>query len=147
VTRNARGDLEDGFFHAYSRGVYRQTIFRDEVDYEAFLWLLDRTERRFGWRVFAACLMPTHFHVVLEATVKSLSAGMHRLKGLYAQRFNRRHDRYGHVFASRFDARVIENASYFAIAYNYTLENPVRAGECEHVDEWPFSIRRPFPDF
>jgi putative transposase len=43
-----------------------------------------------------------HYHVVLEADRKALSAGMHHLNGLYAQRLNKCYERVGHVFAGRF---------------------------------------------
>jgi REP element-mobilizing transposase RayT len=67
---------------------------------------------------------------------------MHWLNGLYAQRFNRRHSRYGHLFASRFGARLLEEERYFETVCRYALENPVRAGLCETVEDWPWSICR-----
>ena len=143
MTRIARGALGDGLYHAYSRGVFQQAIFTDEIDFRLFWSMLGRTERRFGWRLHAACLVPTHFHVVLETTVSALSGGMHRLKGLYAQQFNERYNRYGHVFASRFGCRLIEDENYFGTVCRYVLENPVRAGLCETASDWPWSLPRP----
>ena len=64
---------------------------------------------------------------------------MHRLNGLYAQRFNGRHGRRGHVFEDRFQAYVVENEEHFAAALQYILENPVKAGLCELPEEWPWS--------
>ena len=49
----------------------------------------------FGWRLHAWCLMGTHYHLLVEAPRERLSHGMHRLNGLYAQRFNRRHGQEG----------------------------------------------------
>jgi REP element-mobilizing transposase RayT len=127
-------------FHAYARGVPGQLVFLDQFDYEAFMTLLRRTERRAQWRLQAACLMPNHYHVLLEATVEALSTGMHRLNGIYAQRFNRRHLRYGHLFASRFGCRLIEGDEYYETVCAYVLDNPVRAGLCEEWSEWPWSF-------
>jgi putative transposase len=142
VTRVPRNALEDGFHHSYARGVPNQAIYLDRLDYEAFMRMLRRTERRFGWRIYVACLMPNHYHLVTEGTVDTLSRGMHWLNGLYAQRFNRRHSRYGHLFASRFGARLVEEERYFETVCRYALENPVRAGLCETVEDWPWSICR-----
>lgn len=142
MTRIPRSALADGWFHAFARGVAGQTVYIDRADYAAFITNLDRTERRFGWRLHLACLMPTHYHLVVESTVGALSAGMHRLNGLYAQRFNRRYNRFGHLFASRFGARLIEDERYFEEVCRYTLENPVRGGLCESVEDWPWTIRR-----
>ena len=55
--------------------------------------------------VDAYCLMGNHYHLIVETELASLSAGLHRLNGLYAQGFNERHDRVGHLFQGRFGAR------------------------------------------
>ena len=83
--------------------------------------------------------MTTHYHLLLESTRETLSRGMHRLNGLYAQRFNARHGRRGHVFEGRFQAYVAESEEHFLAALHYIRENPVRAGLCELPEEWPWS--------
>ncbi len=127
------------FFHAYARGTGPIVIYRDPSDYEAFALMLRRTANRFGWRMLAFCLMPTHYHVVLETPLEQLSAGMHRLNGSYAMQFNRRHGRVGHLFQSRFSVRVIEDDAYLERVSAYVINNPVRAGHCEQPHEWPWT--------
>ncbi len=83
--------------------------------------------------------MTTHFHLVVEAPLAAVSTGMHRLNGPYAQRFNKRHGRTGHLFEGRFGVRVIESEEYLAAVCNYVIENPVRAGLCDHPAEWRWS--------
>ena len=75
--------------------------------------------------------MTTHYHVVLESTRTHLSAGMQWLNGVYAQSFNTRYARRGHLFGSRFGARAIEDEEYLQRVCEYVLLNPVRAGLCE----------------
>ena len=58
---------------------------------------------------------------------------------VYATYFNRRHGRFGHVFAGRFSARVIENEQYLYDACAYVVLNPVKAGLCDKVEDWPWS--------
>jgi len=130
---------EHGFFHAYGRGVDRMAISRDDDDRVTWLALLERTIDRFDWDLHVYCLMPNHFHVVVETDLCDLSTGLHRLNGVYAQRFNRRHGRVGHLFQERFGLRVIEGEEYLASACTYVYENPVRAGLCERADDWPWS--------
>lgn len=82
--------------------------------------------------------MTTHYHAVIESTLESLSRGMHQLNGRFAQRFNRRHDRRGHLFESRFSAWVIRDEAHLEAACRYVLDNPVRAGI--HTDQpWPWA--------
>jgi REP element-mobilizing transposase RayT len=83
--------------------------------------------------------MTNHFHLVIEAALDRLSAGMLHLNGRYAERFNSRYDRTGHVFEARFAAKLIQDESHFEAAARYVLDNPVRAGLCNHADDWPWS--------
>ena len=94
--------------------------------------------RKFAWNVYAYCLMPNHYHLVLSTERESLSKGMHRLNGLYAQRFNRRHGRVGHLFQNRFSAYVIESDAHLLSAILYVGDNPVRAGLAERPADWPW---------
>jgi REP element-mobilizing transposase RayT len=140
VARPARSIYQGHrFFHAYSRGVDRMAISRDDGDRKTWVSLLARTTERFGWKVWTYCLMPNHFHLVVEAELDDLSDGMHWLNGVYAQRFNRRHKRTGHVFQGRFNVRVIADEARMLPTCEYVLDNPVRAGLCDCAEEWPWS--------
>ena len=86
--------------------------------------------------------MDTHYHVVAGARRVELSDGMHRLNGLHAQRFNRRHSRTGHLFGDRFASWLIEDEEYLGNACRYVLENPVRAGLATDVGDWPWAASR-----
>jgi putative transposase len=139
VPRLLRQDLADGIFHVTTRGVNREPIFRDDADRVTFLRLLAETIRRHSWRCHAFCLMGTHYHLVVEAPRIHLSHGLHRLNGVYAQVFNRRHSRTGHLFGDRFHAWVVDDDQHFAATCRYVLENPVRAGLCARPSDWPWS--------
>jgi REP element-mobilizing transposase RayT len=142
VPRQARGVLPSfGVFHVTARGVDKCAIFRDEYDYALFENLLEIVHRREKLRIEAYCLMPNHFHAILEAGLDAVSRAMHRLNGVYAQGFNARYDRSGHLFQSRFDARLIVDDHYLANACAYVLDNPVRAGLCASPGDWRWSGR------
>jgi len=83
--------------------------------------------------------MSNHYHVVLETPTRDLSAGMQRMNGVYAQRFNERHHRTGHVFGGRFWSMPIESDERFAATCEYVIQNPVRAGLCESSGDWTWS--------
>jgi REP element-mobilizing transposase RayT len=133
---------EIGFFHVTSRGVGGIFIFLDDVDREAFRVLLMQVVGMFGWRLHAWCLMGTHYHLLIEAPRGQLSAGMHRLNGLYAQRFNRRHGRKGHLYEERFSSWVVDEERHFRAAVSYIVENPLRAGLCADPRDWFWSWPR-----
>ncbi len=131
--------LPDGIYHAYTRGTGPMVIFKDEEDYEAFMRIFGRVTRDFAWDLIAFCLMPTHYHVVLETRIEALSGGMQRLNGSYAHYFNRRHERSGALFQGRFHSQLVEDDEYLAQLCVYVPWNPVRAGHCEQPDDWPWS--------
>jgi len=71
-----------------------------------------------------------------------MSYAVHRLNGLYAQRFNRRHERRGHLFENRFSSWVIHDEEHLRATIAYVLENPVRAGLCTDARDWLWSGSR-----
>ena len=64
---------------------------------------------RHAWRCHAYCLMPNHFHLMIETPAADISAGMHRLNSGYAQWFNRKYEFDGHLFQSRFHSVLLES--------------------------------------
>lgn len=142
VPRPLRSDLPDGFYHVTAHGVGHARIFRDDEDRRDFLALLVATVDRFEWRCYAFCLMGTHYHLVVETTQERLSRGVQRLNGLYAQAFNVRHSRSGHLFGARFGSWIVESERHLFDACRYVLGNPVRARLCESAEDWPWSGSR-----
>jgi putative transposase len=96
VPRSPRLQVAGGIYHITSRGNRRQLVFADAEDHLRFLWFLDALARRRGWLGYGYCLMPNHYHLVLETPKADLSAGMHWLNFRYAQAFNHRHALDGH---------------------------------------------------
>ena len=80
-----------------------------------------------------------HYHLLVQTSRENLSDGMHRLNCLYAQRFNRRHDRKGHLYEERFSAWLLHGEEHLENTIRYIRENPVRAGLCRRVEDWLWS--------
>lgn len=137
-----RTSLHDGYFHVFIRGVCCAPPFPEPPDRTAALGMLFKAARRFEIEVEAACIMTTHYHAVVHAKCDRLSAAMQWFHSRYARAFNRRRGRFGHVFAERFQCRVIESEEYVYDACEYTVLNPVKAGLCDRVEDWPWSYSR-----
>ncbi|MGH3134104.1 MAG: transposase [Gaiellaceae bacterium] len=140
--RIGRASLPDGFFHVVARGVFGAAIYADDHDRRWFLDLLRRCESNHSWTCHAFCLMTTHYHLVLETTRVQLSHGLHWLNTCHATTFNRRHGRFGHLFAERFSASAIESEDYLYDVCSYVLLNPVKARLCDRAEDWPWSFSR-----
>jgi len=140
--RIPRSDLPGGYFHVWCRGVAAAVAFPTAEDRTEVFGLIGRSARRFDWELYAACVMSTHYHLVLEAPVERLSRGMHQLNWRYATSFNRRYGTFGHVFAERFKSKVLEDETRIFETCAYVLLNPVKARLCERVEDWPWSYSR-----
>jgi REP-associated tyrosine transposase len=123
-------EYEGAIYHLMNRGDRRERIFIDDRDRERFLMAVSETCERTEWRVHAYCLMPNHFHLVVETPKPNLCAGMHWLLGTYTARFNRRHGLSGHLFGGRYKALLVDGSAtgYLKTVCDYVHLNPVRAG-------------------
>lgn len=130
---------EPGWYHVTTRGNDGAPIYSDDGDKNLFLALLSRIAEASKWEVGLWCLMTTHFHVVVQTRDRNLSTGMHRLNGRFAQLYNERYMRTGHLFERRFSATPIEDEGHMENTVAYVLNNPVKAGLCPNAAEWPWS--------
>ncbi len=94
------------------------------------------------WQILAYCLMPNHVHLVVDAEIEQLSVAMHRVNGVYAQRFNRVHGFRGHLFQGRYHSKPIGDEAHLPGSIRYVVMNPVRAGLCERPENWRWSSYR-----
>ena len=109
-----------------ARGNERRDIFRDDRDRKRFLETLGEMAERFGVRVLAYCLMSNHYHLVLDTPRANLSQAMGWMQTTYTVRFNRRHQRAGHLFQGRFKAQLVDAGEYGSWLVQYVHYNPVR---------------------
>jgi putative transposase len=142
MARLPRKIFPDGLYHVTTRGVAGIAIFLDDDDRLFFLRLLAEVVRRHAWRSHAFCLMTNHYHLVVETLRENLSDGVRRLNGVYAQRFNLRYGRTGHLFGDRFWVAPLETEGHLRETCRYVLLNPVRAGLCGEPAAWPWSASR-----
>jgi REP element-mobilizing transposase RayT len=131
----------EGIYHVTARGVAGLPIFVSDIDRLDFLDLLTSIVSATAWKCHTFCLMSTHYHLVIETMVERLSRGMHQLNGRYALRFNRRNERRGHLFESRFSAWVVRDEAHFEATCRYVLDNALRAGLSTTDEPWPWAGR------
>lgn len=139
MSRPLRLDHAGALWHVTSRGNERREVFLDDQDRREFLRLLGRSVELFGWKLYAWVLMSNHYHLFVGTPEATLSRGMRQLNGDFAQHFNRRHGRDGHVFQGRFKAVLVQRESHMLEVARYVVRNPVRAGMVASPGDWPWS--------
>lgn len=142
MPRKLRGPIVPGIYHVTRRSAGPIAMFRDDVDRTGFCNYLNRVVTRFGWVCHAFCLMTTHYHLLVSVEQDALQPGMHALNGPYAQAFNLRHGRNGHLRGSPYGARLVDDDDDFLRVVRYIALNPVRGGLCEHPADWAWSSYR-----
>ena len=132
MPRKPREEVAGGVFH-------RRDIFLDPHDCELYLSLLAGVIKRTGWRCLGYCLMVNHVHLLIETPQPNLGRGMQRLQSTYAQRFNQRYGRCGHVFQGRYGSKRMLDDVHLWTAARYLARNPVEALLCDRPEHWPWS--------
>lgn len=142
MSRPLRLEFPGSLWHVTARGNERRDIVAGDADRLLLLDLLGQAVERFRWIVYQYVLMTNHFHLVLQLTEETLSTGMQWLNGRYAQAFNRRHHRSGHLFQGRFHGRLVDKDSYLLEVLRYVVLNPVRAKVVSRPEQYEWSGHR-----
>ncbi len=128
MARALRIEYAGAVYHAMARGNQGRAIFRDDQDRGCFLETLGEACEKTGWRIHAYVLMGNHYHLLIETPEPNLVAGMKWLQGTYTQRYNSRHQVFGHLFQGRYKAMIVDGQeeSYFPVVSTYIHLNPAR---------------------
>lgn len=148
-----RERLADAVYHVWTRATDGLVLCLDAEDRRRLIRLLVLVVRRYEWRVHMYCVLGTHYHFAIATPLANIDAGMQWLNAVYAQTFNKRHGRFGHLVAERYSSRVVDSEEYAVELCRYIPLNPVKAGLCELPQQWPWSSyaatlgRAPVPAF
>ena len=146
MPRPPREEVPGGFFHIAARAVDGADVFHEVHDRLSLLALLHGVAQRYEWRCQAYCLMCTHFHLIVQTMKPTLARGMQALCGVYGLRFNKRYERRGHLFGSRYMSVAITSDAHLLEAHRYVARNPVRAGLCSQPGDWRWGSYRAILD-
>jgi putative transposase len=127
-------------YHALNRGNNRDPVFLGAADYRAFLSALVQTQVRYPFRLYGYCLMPNHFHLLLEPEPgRSISRILQSLTVAHTWRYHRQHATVGHVWQGRFKSPVIQSDEHALTVLRYIEANPLRAGLVTDLRDHPWS--------
>lgn len=174
-------DIADSYYHVYARGASRQEIFLESADYYMFLSLFRRylsaedVKDSAGMsyaklyddiQLLSYCLMPNHFHLLLyQVNEGAMQRLMRGVMTAYSRYFNKKYDRSGGLFETRYKASRISSDTYLMHITRYIHLNPkdwrehpysslrfyLQAHDEDWVDEQPivalFPSRESYGDF
>jgi putative transposase len=130
--------------HIVQRGHDRNACFKGEADYLVYLTHLRHLARRYSCHLHAYCLMTNHVHLLLTPESAEACGGLMRDLGrCYVRYYNKRHERRGTLWESRYWSCVAESSRYVMALYRYIELNPVRAGMVDHPGRYVWSSYKP----
>jgi len=145
MPRHARLDAPGALHHIMVRGIDKSNIFRDAEDKARFLERLGQNIQDAKCSIYAWVLMDNHIHMLFRSGQDGISAVMRKLLTWYAQYFNRRHGRKGHLFENRYKSILCDEDNYLLALVRYIHLNPVRANIIQtmsEMDKYPWSGHR-----
>jgi len=135
MPRRARLDIAGTLHHIILRGIEKRQIFDDNLDRETFVNRMGQLVLETKTKVYAWSLLTNHAHLLMRSGPEGLPQYMRRLLTGYAQAYNRRHKRYGHLFQNRYKSIVCEEDVYFQELVRYIHLNPLRAGIVQNLEQ------------
>lgn len=145
MPRRARLDATGALHHIMVRGIDKANIFRDAEDKTRFLERLGQNVQDSQCSIYAWVLMDNHVHLLFRSGQDGISAVMRKLLTWYAQYFNRKHSRKGHLFENRYKSILCDEDNYLLALVRYLHLNPIRAKiveTMEALDRYPWTGHR-----
>lgn len=124
LPRTSRIKTYNGIYHITMRSLKEFDLFRTTNDKDKFLNILKKYKDIFLFKIYAYCLMDTHVHLLIYSNGADISKFMHSINQSYAQYYNVKHDRRGHVFSDRFTSTIASKDTDVALMSAYIHNNP-----------------------
>jgi len=140
MPRIARALADNCFYHMINRGNGRQEVFHKDGDYRAFIGLMQQAREKFAVRIHVWCLMPNHFHLLVQPVqAEQLNKMMQWLMTSHVRRYHQHYRTSGHVWQGRYKSFIVQDDDHLLTLARYIEANPVRAGLSETAAQWPWS--------
>ncbi|WP_129595805.1 transposase [Anaerophilus nitritogenes] len=113
---------------------------KENSDKIKYLSLIKKYEYKYQFKIYAYCLLDNHGHLMVDVNGADISKIMHCINFCYAQYYNRKYKRHGHVFQDRFKSKIVKSDKYLIMLSAYIHNNPTDLPLFkENVEKYPFS--------
>jgi len=130
--------LAGDYYLVTCRVLLRRYLFKPDRDItHAFKYLFGEYARRHGIRIFAVCVMSTHYHLVVLDTEGVLPDFLRDVNRSVANVVKARYRTSGSVFQQDPSKVKLHGAKAIVDKIAYVLANPVAAGTVRDPREWP----------
>ncbi len=142
MPRIERVNVSNEIYHVINRANARVQIFDNDADYKQFESILDEAIEKFGMKMFAYCIMPNHWHLVLcPANDGDLSKFMGWLTNTHTRRWHASKGTIGngHLYQGRYKSFICKKDNYLLTLLRYVEANAKRAKLVQKAENWQWS--------
>ncbi len=139
MARPLRIEYPGAWYHIMNRGRRFEKIFIEKDDYQMFLTLLKETSEIWKVLIAAYCLMPNHYHLLIQTPEANIAKVMRQINGIYTQRINRKYSYDGSLFRGRYKSILVSEDSYLLALVRYIHRNPIKAGIVDDLEDYVWS--------
>jgi len=131
--RQRRMLREGAEYHVIAKVNRGEPIFNSYEDWKLFMGVLKRAKKKFKFTIKNFCIARSRVHLLIKPTAgECLSKIMQWLLGVFAQLWNKKHQKTGHLWGDRFFSRIIRGLLdllrlFLHLGYNRVALHP--AGE------------------
>lgn len=110
--------------------------------WDIFCYELTETANKLDLLIHSFLLMSNHFHLIASTPQANISECTHRFIGRTSRQLTREGNRINQTFAGRHFKCILLTQNSYLNAYKYNYRNPVTAGICKRVEDYPYSTLR-----
>ena len=144
MARKPRVLFLGALYHVMARGNQGQAIFKDHPDRLRYLDLLEESQRRFKYSLYAYVLMDNHVHHLIQIGQTPLAKVMQNILFRYTRYWNVKYKKNGHLFQGRYKAILCDKDSYLLELIRYLHLNPVRSKIVKDPNRYPWSSHKAY---
>jgi putative transposase len=143
MPRTARASVGGMCYHVLNRGNNRMEVFHSPEDYARFVALMAEAQSKVELDIFAVCLMPNHFHLLVRPRAdEDLSVWMQWLLTSHVRRYHRQYRGSGRIWQGRFKAFPVQDDDHLLTVMRYVERNALTANLVGRAEEWPWGSLR-----
>ncbi|MBN1619936.1 transposase [candidate division WOR-3 bacterium] len=135
--RKPRFTYQGAVHYIVSRSLQGKKIFPDDFYVFKFLSILEQRSSSLKIDLFAFCVTPNSFHLLLKNSSGRLSDFMRQVNGIYASHFRKKAKSKNRLFQDRYESFVVQDERYMKEAVAFILNVPVAV----KIAEDPFLYR------
>ncbi len=144
MPRPNRIEYPGAWYYVVNHGEESKQIFKDDLDYQIFLDLLEETSQIFSLKIHAYSLLKDRYYLLLHTPKGELSRAMRHINGIYTQKNNKRWSTDGAVFSGRYRAILIDPKEYLVPILTHIHSRPVIYREAQKAANHQWTSHRAY---